>query len=158
LYVRDAFWPFERSKENPATQQYLDLLDEYGPSDTRVALLGLQGLSSWMMFFTALGSCADDGTVTRDCVYDEARSLKDWTGGGLHVPTNQGVAPDCFALAEGTPDGFTFPKVTGFGTSDDAGFFTCDPKSFVITLKGDYGQGAKCPSGKADPLPSECNP
>ena len=161
VYVRNAFWPFlpeEKAKENPATQQYLDLLDKYGPADGRRALLGLQGLSGWMLYFKSLGECIDAGTLTRDCVYDKARSEKDWTGGGLHVPTSQGVAPDCFSLAEGTPTGFEFPKVTGFGTSDVADFFTCDPEGFVTTLKGDYGAGVKCPSGKPDPLPSECNP
>jgi hypothetical protein len=160
VYVRNAFWPFipaSIAKQNVATEQYLELLKRYGPSDARKAGLGLQGLSGWMMFFKALGECSDAGTVTRDCVYEKARAMKDWTGGGLHVPTTQGTPPDCFSMALATPKGFEFPKVTGFGSSDVADFFTCNPDKFVTTLKKNYGTGAKCPSGKADPLPSECS-
>src|SRR5262249_7975901 len=97
VYVQDAFWPFNpesMAAKNPATQQYLDLLKQYGPGDARKALLGLQGLSGWMLFFKSVDACVKAGTLTRDCVFAKARSTKNWTGGGLHVPTNQGVAPD----------------------------------------------------------------
>jgi ABC-type branched-subunit amino acid transport system substrate-binding protein len=159
IYVHDSFWPFtpaSKAAENPATQQYLDLLKQYGPSDGRRALLGVQGLSGWMLFFKSIDACVKAGTLTRDCVFEKARSTKNWTGGGLHVPTNQGVAADCFAIAQATPTGWKFPKVTGFGTHDVQGFFTCDPKKFVFNLTGNYGAGLKCPSGKPNPLPSQC--
>jgi hypothetical protein len=157
LYINDFFVPFERAVENPATQQYLDLLDQYGPGDARVALLGMQGLTAWMLFLRSLGECIDAGTVTRDCVYEAAAVADGWTGGGLHVPTDPGslASPECFALVQATGEGFRFPDVTGFGASDHAGFFACDPE-FVLELRGDYGQGLSCPSGVDDPLPSEC--
>lgn len=157
LYINDFFVPFERAGENSATQQYLDLLERYGPDDARVALLGVQGLTAWMLFLQSLGECVDAGTLTRDCVYERAAAVDTWTGGGLHVPTDPGslTAPDCFALVRATADGFVFPDVTGFGVRDVGDFFTCHPE-FVRRLAGDDGEGARCPSGRENPLPSGC--
>ena len=47
VFVRTVFWPFEEAADNPATQQYLDLVNAV---DGKVALLGAQSMSSWLLF------------------------------------------------------------------------------------------------------------
>jgi hypothetical protein len=146
------FYPFEDASENAtgATQQYLDLLAAGGGG--KRALLGMQGLSAWLLFAKSLGECADAGTVTRDCVFGKARSTTAWTGGGLHAEMNPstGDAPSCFTAVEATPDGFVTQDVDATD-----GIFNCAPGN-VFRFAGPYGEGAKCPSGRADPLPSQC--
>ena len=85
-YVRTAFYPFldqDEAKKNPATQQYLDLIDQYDPGG-KIANLGAQGLSSWLLFAKAANECGAD--LTRDCVWEKAQAIAEWTGGGLHAP------------------------------------------------------------------------
>jgi hypothetical protein len=156
-FVRTAFWPFERADENTATAQYLELMETYKPDGKFPALLAAQGLSAWMLFLTSAGECVDAGTLDRDCVFEHARDHTDWTGGGLHAPMSvlTRTAPSCFAVAEATPDGFVFPDVTDFGTDTVQDFYACDD-SYTKQLTGNYGQGALCPSGVPDALPSEC--
>ena len=72
-------------KKNPATQQYLDLIDQYDPGG-KIANLGAQGLSSWLLFAKAANECGAD--LTRDCVWAKAQGDHEWTGGGLHAPQN----------------------------------------------------------------------
>jgi hypothetical protein len=87
VYIRTVFWPFEESEENPATQQYLDLLNESGG---KVASLGVQSMSSWLLFATAARDCDRENDLTRTCILEIASTVEDWTGGGLHAPTNPG--------------------------------------------------------------------
>ena len=47
VFVRTVFWPFEEADQNPATQQYLDLLEAQGG---KVAELGVQAMSAWLLF------------------------------------------------------------------------------------------------------------
>ena len=85
-YVRTAFYPFldrPQAKQNPATQQYLDLIDQYDPGG-KIANLGAQGLSAWLLFAKAANECGAD--LTRDCVWEKAKAITEWTGGGLHAP------------------------------------------------------------------------
>lgn len=148
-FVYNYFWPLERAGENPATRDYLALLDEHGG---KVALLGEQGLSAWLLFLTSTAACVDAGDVTRDCVYATAREVEGWTGGGLHAPTDPGTnePSQCFLLYEASAEGFA---VVDIGANE--GIYHCDPQN-RMALRGDYGTGARCPSGKEDPLPSEC--
>jgi len=87
VFIRTVFWPFEEADANPATQQYLDLLTESGG---KIAQLGVQSMSSWLLFATAARDCDLDNDLTRTCVLEHASSVEDWTGGGLHAPTNPG--------------------------------------------------------------------
>jgi hypothetical protein len=150
-YLRSLFWPLEDADDNEATADYRSLLESV---DGKTALLGLQGMSMWMLFLTSLGKCVDAGTLTRDCVYTEAAKATKWTGGGLHAPLDvtRGSAPTCYVMLEATPNGWVrAPKQT----LDDDGY-DCSAK-YVDDLRRDYGEGARCPSGVKDPLPSTCD-
>ena len=141
VFMVDGFVPFEEAAKNPATQQYLDLFAQYKPSGKSHAALGLQAWSAWLLFATSAAKCGDD--LTRKCVYDNALTVTDWTGGGLNAPQNvkDQTAGDCGVILEATPTGF----VTAPGFTTNSGFFSCDPKG-VVTLHGDYskyGKGVK---------------
>jgi hypothetical protein len=132
------FAPFFQADENPATQQYLDLFEQYLPDGKAEALLALQSWSAWLLFAESAKACGAD--LTRRCLYDEASSVDSWTGGGLHAETNPKEAKPsgCTSLLEASPDGFAVPD--DFERTD--GLFGCD-EGYVATLEGDYGRGTK---------------
>jgi ABC-type branched-subunit amino acid transport system substrate-binding protein len=138
VYVHVNFYPFdeESAQENDATRQYLEIMEQFNPSG-KVAYLGLQGFSAFLLFATAANECGSD--LTRACVYDEAKAVSDWTGGGLHARQHPdtGAASECFALVKATPDGFVLADI-----DPNEDIYRCDPDN-VITLTGDYGQGTK---------------
>jgi ABC-type branched-subunit amino acid transport system substrate-binding protein len=135
VYVRSAFFPFEAAKPGTATQQYLDLFAKYAPNGKNRTYLGLQAFSAWLLFAKAAKECGND--LTRKCVYEKAKSVTSWDGGGLHSKQNpsSGKAGTCFTLEQATPTGFKVPNV-----SPNDGIFNCDPKN-VYVLKGDYPKG-----------------
>lgn len=98
--IRSAFYPFEEADKWPATQQYLDLMATV--PDAKLALLGVQSMSAWLLFVTAANACAEanDGVIGRTCILEEATAVSEWTGGGLHAPTDpgSGVGPECGLL------------------------------------------------------------
>ena len=136
VYVLASIVPPFLADENPATQQYLDLFDEYLPDGKSEALLGFNSFSAWLLFATAAKACGGD--LTRACVFEEASGITEWTGGGLHAATSPGTqeGPRCAMVVEASPDGFAVPD--DFETTD--GLFRCDEES-VVQLEGDYGQG-----------------
>lgn len=136
VYVRGAFVPFEQAKGDNATQQYLDAFAKYLPDGKSHAYLGLQAWSAWLLFAQAASECGND--LTRTCVYDNAKKVTDWTGGGLHVRTDlaTGDAPECFTELIASPSGFKIAS----DLQANQGIFHCS-KGDVYTLKGDYGKG-----------------
>ncbi len=135
VFIRSAFAPFEDAKGDNATQQYLDLFKQYKPDGKNRTYLGLQAFSSWLLFAQAAKECGND--LTRKCVYENAKKVTDWDGGGLHSKQNPstGKAGECFLIEQATPDGFKNPNV-----SPNDGIFNCD-KGNVYVLKGDYPKG-----------------
>jgi ABC-type branched-subunit amino acid transport system substrate-binding protein len=131
-FLRNAFWPFEEAGANPATQQYIELVEAV---DGKVALLGAQSWSAWLLFAQAARDCdlADD--LTRSCVLEGAASVTDWTGGGLHASTNPGenLGPDCTLVLQVQSEAFVRYAPEG----ED---YACDP-SYVAHLEGDYTVG-----------------
>ena len=95
MYVRRPNVPFELADQVPAVKQYMDLVPK---SHGTIGLLGEQSASAFLLWATAVKSCGSD--VTAKCVLDAAAAQKDWTGGGLHLPTNPGdnTAPKCGML------------------------------------------------------------
>jgi ABC-type branched-subunit amino acid transport system substrate-binding protein len=79
------FQPLENAGEVPAVQQYQDLVKASGG---KVATLGMQGTSAFLLWATAAKECGDD--LTRQCMVNELSSITEWTGGGLHTETNPG--------------------------------------------------------------------
>jgi ABC-type branched-subunit amino acid transport system substrate-binding protein len=135
IFIRSVFFPFEQAKGDTATKQYLDAFAQYLPDGKNRTYLGLQAWSAWLLFAQAAKACGDD--VTRKCVYDEAKKITEWTGGGLHATTDpgSGTAPNCFAIEKATPNGFVLADVNA-----NDGIFRCDPNG-VYKLKKDYGKG-----------------
>jgi ABC-type branched-subunit amino acid transport system substrate-binding protein len=154
-YVRTSISPFltdAEARDNPATQQYRDLMARYEPNG-KIAYLGVQGLSAWLLFAKAANECGAD--LSRDCVWQKASTITEWTGGGLHAPadlTGGGHTPKCWSLVVVEDGRF---RVADIDPSD--GVFVCDGKS-VVELNGDYGHGVKCPNPAyaTDPKPSNC--
>ena len=69
-------------------------------------------------------------TLTRKCVYEKAKKVTEWTGGGLHAPSNPSRRrrPRVRAWSvEATPDGFVVPD--DFELTD--GIFRCDDDGVV---------------------------
>lgn len=137
VYMYSAIVPFFQAAENPATQQYEDLFQQYLPDGKNDALLGVNSFSAWLLFATAVKSCGSE--VTRRCVFEAAAGTTSWTGGGLHAETDpsSGKASRCGTVVEATPEGFKVPD--DFELTD--GLFRCADDS-VLGLEGDYGQGA----------------
>ncbi len=101
-YVRTGFYPFldPEAELSEATEQYLELIERYDEGG-KIANLGAQGLSGWLLFAVAANECGAE--LTRDCVWENARAITEWTGGGMHARQNleAGDASNCFALLDG---------------------------------------------------------
>lgn len=136
VFVRSVFTPFEVAKAGTPTQEYLDAYAKYLPDGKAKALLGMQAWSAWLLFATAANDCGND--VTRKCVYDNASSVTEWTGGGLHaaVDLSSGKASPCFTSLEASASGFEVVS----DIKPTEGIFRCDPDG-VYELTGDYGKG-----------------
>jgi hypothetical protein len=154
-YVRTVIHPFltdEEAANNEATQQYRELMERYDP-DGKIAYLGVQALSGWLLFAKAANECGAD--LSRDCVWENASELTEWNSGGLHAPsdlTGGGHASECWSLAVVEDGAF---RIADISPTDDV--YVCGDDS-VATLEGDYGTGVKCPNPTyaSDPKPSNC--
>jgi ABC-type branched-subunit amino acid transport system substrate-binding protein len=112
VYINNAVVLFDQAADNPATQQYLDLVEEAGGD---VSTLGAQAASAFLLWATAAQACGDD--ISRQCVVDELTKTTSWTGGGLHAETNPGgnVPSECGSTLrmQGTKFEQWSPKETG---------------------------------------------
>jgi hypothetical protein len=131
VYVRTSYTPLELAEENPATSDYLELMERYNPGG-KVAQLGMQSLSAFLLFAQAAHACGAD--LTRTCLLEEAGSVSSWTAGGLHSPTDPaGQRPSaCFVQLDVTADGFTVNEEL---TQPDEGIFNCEDDN-VVTVPG----------------------
>jgi hypothetical protein len=84
------------------------------------------------MFAQSVKACGSD--VTRRCVYDNAKKIHAWTGGGLHAETDPGknVGTLCFALVKATPKGFVNVDI-----DPNEGIFNCS-KQNRVSLPGPF--------------------
>ncbi|HEX8804838.1 MAG TPA: ABC transporter substrate-binding protein [Acidimicrobiales bacterium] len=126
VYLRTAFTPFEQADDNPATQQYMDIVEGNGGD---ISQLGEQATSSFLLWATAAKACGDD--LTRDCVMDEISQVTSWTGGGLHAESNPGenLPPECSMLLK--LDGTDWVQAA----PEETGEFSCDP-DYIVPLEG----------------------
>lgn len=126
VYVRTAFTPFEQADDNPATQQYLDIVEAEGGD---ISQLGEQSTSSFLLWATAAQACGAD--LTRDCVMEELSQVTSWTGGGLHVESNpaENLPPECSMLLrlDGAEWIQAFPE--------EQGEFECSP-DYAVEVSG----------------------
>jgi hypothetical protein len=133
-WVSLSYIPFEMASENKATQDYLDLLEQYNP-DGKVASLGAQATSAFLLFAKAATDCG--ANLTRTCLMEKAKAVTTWTGGGLHAETNPGgnVGSPCFLLIKASASGFTYDESA---TKPNKGRYNCDTNN-LLDLKNDYG-------------------
>jgi ABC-type branched-subunit amino acid transport system substrate-binding protein len=133
-YMRSAFPTFDMADEVPAMADYLELMERHNP-EGKVALLGMQSLSAYLLFATAANACGAD--LTRECVIEQAAAQEGWTAGGLHSPQTPGnaVATECSLAVQVTPDGFRYDEQL---TQPNDSIYNCDPAN-VIELTDDYG-------------------
>ncbi len=138
--VRTVFWPFERADENPATQTYLDLMDKHVP-DGEIAQLGEQSMSAWLLFAQSAAECDRDNNLSRTCVYDTAKAITSWTGGGLHQETNPNAftPPECGLILEEVDGAFEIWEPQG-DTPEDA--FFCPEEDALVEFENTFGEGA----------------
>jgi ABC-type branched-subunit amino acid transport system substrate-binding protein len=132
-WVRTAFNPFELASGSKAMSDYLELMKKYNPGG-KVAGLGAQSVSSWLLFAKAAAECGSN--LTRDCLMQKA-AVTSWTGGGLHGKTDpkDNVPTPCVALLKAEGGKFTYDKAV---TKPTQGVLNCDPKN-LVTLHADYG-------------------
>ena len=125
--VRVQFTPFELADENPATADYLELMERYNP-DGKVALLGMQATSALLLFAQSASACGAE--LTRTCLLENASTVTDWDGGGLHTAQDPSTSTpgDCFTILEVTADGFVLDEEL---TAANDGIFNCDPGNVI---------------------------
>jgi ABC-type branched-subunit amino acid transport system substrate-binding protein len=118
VYLRTSFTPFEQAEDNPATQQYMDIVQGNGGD---ISQLAEQTTSSFLLWATAAQACGSD--LTRECVLDELSQVTSWTGGGMHTETNPGenLPTECGMVLK--LNGTTWEQVY----PDETGEFECDP-------------------------------
>ncbi|HEX7095640.1 MAG TPA: ABC transporter substrate-binding protein [Acidimicrobiales bacterium] len=142
VYVRMAFIPFEEADHSPATQKYIDLITASGGD---ISLLGAQAADAFLLWATAVKACGSD--VTRECVLEQVDAIKDWTGGGLHAPTNPGEnrPPECGLLLK--LEGGSYVRVD----PPQPGTFDCDP-SYVQPVTGEVVDRVKLDENRVSTL------
>jgi hypothetical protein len=102
-------------------------MERYQP-DGKVALLGAQAVSALLLFAQSANACGEQ--LTRNCLLEEAGSVTEWTGGGLHSPQDPSTSTPsaCFAVLEITDAGF---EVNEEVTAADEGIFNCEPDNII---------------------------
>jgi hypothetical protein len=142
VIARTLYAPFEEADRYPGVAAYLDMMATYRP-DGKVAGLGLQATSAYLLFAQSAGRCidADEGVLTRECVLREAASVTDWTGGGMHAPTDPGTnRPGRCTVLMQVVDGAWRRLYPELGSVDDSyQGWHCSPDDQVLELEGDYG-------------------
>lgn len=137
VYTSTPVAPFEEAKPGSATKQYLDAFAEYLPDGKARAAYGAQAFSAWLLFAQSAKACGDD--LTRKCVYDHAKKVTDWSGGGLHASQNVSAnsVSECMVVLKATARGFV--RVKDLQATD--GVFHCAPGD-VHQLPSRSGKGA----------------
>ncbi len=136
IHVGTIFQPFENADKVPAVKKYLDLVNaEHG----KVALLGMQATSAFLLWAQAAQACGSD--LTRQCVIDRLSQVHEWTGGGLHAPTDPGanMPSSCSLMLKLT--GTTFaqfdPKTIGEYDCNKDNILKTDPATWGTKLNED---------------------
>jgi ABC-type branched-subunit amino acid transport system substrate-binding protein len=141
VIARTAYAPFEEADRYPGMASYLEMMATYNPTG-KLAGLGLQATSAYLLFVTAANACIDanGGVLERECMLAEAKKITSWTGHGLHAETNpaERKPPACSLLMVVENGKWTrlWPEI---GSADDDGNgYNCGTLG-LIELQGDYG-------------------
>ena len=122
VYSKMLFTPLEQADINPATQQYIDIVEADGGD---VSLLGAQATSAFLLWATGAEACGSN--LTSQCVLDQLHQVHDWTGGGLHSTMDPGgnLPGGCGMVLK--LDGTQFVQ----WSPEQRGQFECDPDYVV---------------------------
>lgn len=95
VIVRTVSHPFEEASQWPGTNDYVKMMEAYrkaGHPEAKIASLGVQSTSAWLLFATAASKCGTTGdhVISRECVMKNAMAVHSWTGHGLHATTDPG--------------------------------------------------------------------
>jgi hypothetical protein len=126
VYVRTQYTPLELADQNQATADYIELLEATGG---KIAQLGMQSMSAFLLFAQSATACGSE--LTRACLLEQASSVDEWTGGGLHAPQDlaTNTPSPCFLLLDVTPEGFVYNEQL---TKPTDGLFNCEPDNVFI--------------------------
>jgi ABC-type branched-subunit amino acid transport system substrate-binding protein len=128
--------PLENADLVPAVKQYLDVVKASGG---KTSMLGIQATSAFLLWATVAKQCGSD--LTRKCMVTGLEKVHEWTGGGLHAPTDPGgnMPTDCALLVqlEGKTWKQIAPEKRGEFTCDKANVVKLDPKLSGVTLNSD---------------------
>ncbi len=130
--IRVPIVPFEERDINPATDDYMTLMEDAGEP---ISALAVQTVSAFLLWATAASACGSE--LTAECVIDQARAVGEWDGHGLHVPGDPGAndAATCVVVMELT--GTEFTRVH----PEEPGTFACDP-SFRVEIETTWSDEA----------------
>jgi ABC-type branched-subunit amino acid transport system substrate-binding protein len=133
-FVRIGIVPFEEADQNPATQQYLDAIEDYTDGG-KVATLGVHSFSAGLLFAQAAQATGTD--LTRENVIAELQAIHEWTGGGLHGTNDPGTNTPgpCFIVME-VQDGafvrrYPLPEDAAYVADGANRGFACPDVGFV---------------------------
>lgn len=130
------FQPFENAAQAPAVKQYVDLVKADG---NKPAMLGMSATSAFLLWATAAKGCGDD--LTRECVVKGLSEVHEWTGGGLHAPSDPGGNLPSHCALVVRLDGGSWKQVSPEGqgefSCDKSKVIELDPKLSGVTLNGD---------------------
>ena len=143
VLIRIPHPPFEEADDYPAIQKFEELMDARKEVDpkAKTAALGIQSMSSWLLFTEAATACAesDDHIISRECVRKEVENIGEWTGGGLHSPGNPGknTPSECVIVMTIDGDKFArkFPEVGSKDANEDG--YYCPEKNSTVEIDVD---------------------
>lgn len=120
-YVPSSAFPIESAADSPAVQQLLALFEQYKPG-ADIGFTQERSFAAFLLFALAARDCGDN--LTRRCLYENALTYTEWTGGGLLPPTdvaNHGIADQvCWTALTPAADGWHVADV-----KPDNGAFRC---------------------------------
>ena len=133
VYLRQSYTPLEEADAEPSTQQFIDIMEQYGGDMNQ---LGQQSASAFLLWATAAKACGSE--LTRDCVGAELDKITSWTGGGMHAEANPGenLPSECGLLLK--MEGTTYVRVY----PEEPGSYDCDP-SYAAEVFGPERDRAK---------------
>ena len=127
------FQPIENADVVPAVNDYVELVEGAG---IKPSLLGMQAVSGFLLWADVAKDCGSD--LTRECMVDGLKKVNEWTGGGLHAPSDPGgnMPPHCALVVELTGDTYkqVFPEKRGEFDCDESKLVEVDPTKDGVTL------------------------
>lgn len=130
------FQPLENADVVPAVKDYTDLVNGAG---AKPSVLGMQAVSAFLLWADVAKDCGSE--LTRDCMVDGLSKVHEWTGGGLHAPTDPGAnePAHCALVVELQGDKYkqVFPEKRGEFNCDESNVIDVDPAKVGVKLDAD---------------------